>query len=169
MSDAKTKALVGMFHGFPSYRQTASDARITLEAYLTVLEGFPSETVQEAAIQALKAGGAFPPSSPEFYEICSRVAAERHAEQRRLYEAKAPRLQRPVETLSEAERAASKARVQAMADSIKYSNSMSNASKTQREMREDAQSWLVENAGGHAYQPCRISAELAALIEGKRQ
>jgi hypothetical protein len=158
-----------MFHGFPSYRQTASDARITLEAYLAVLEGFPSETVQEGARHALKAGGAFPPSSPEFYEICSRVAAERHAEQRRLYETKAPRLPRPVEALSEAEREASKARVQAMVDRLKGSNSMQNASKSRAEVREDAQSFLVENAGGHGCPPCRISAELAALIEDQRR
>ncbi len=169
MREAKTKALVGMFHGFPSYRQTASDARITLEAYLATLNGFSVETVQEAALRGLKAGGAFPPSSPEFYEICSRVAAERYAEQRRTVEAKAPRLPRPIETLSEAERAASKARVQAMVDTLKGKMSMGDASKTPTEIKEDAQSWLVENACGHAYPPCRISAELAALIEEKRQ
>jgi len=157
-----------MFHGFPSYRQSPSDARITLEAFLTVLEGFPSETVQEAALSVLKKGGEYPPSAPQFYEACSRVAAERHAEQRRLYESKAPRLQRPIETLSEAEREASKARVQALVDDLKRGNSLARASKTPTEIREDAQSWLVENAGGHAFPPCRISAELAALIEGKR-
>jgi hypothetical protein len=125
-----------MFHGFPSYRQTTSDGRITLEAFLAVLEGFPTETVQEAALQALKAGGAFPPSCPEFYETCSRVASERRAKQKRLYETKAPVLPRPIETLSEAEREASKARVQAMVDAFKYSNSMAKASQTPAETKE---------------------------------
>ena len=165
----KTKALLALFAGFPSYRPSAGELKMALTAYLAVLEGFSVETVEDATRQALKAGGAFPPSSPQFYEACSRVAAGRHAEQKRLCEAKSPRLARFVDTLSVEDREESKARVQAMADSIKYSNSMSNASKTQREIREYAQSWLVENAGGHAYPPCRISAELAALIEGKRQ
>ena len=169
MSASKTKALIGMFHGFPSYRQTASDGRITLEAFLAVLEGFPTETVQEAALQALKAGGAFPPSCPEFYETCSRVASERHAKQKRLYETKAPVLPRPVEALAEDERFASKARVQALVDAFKYSNSMAKASQTPAETKEAAQSWLVENAGGYGKSPVRMSAELAALFEDQRR
>jgi hypothetical protein len=158
-----------MFAGFPSFRPAPAEGKLAIAAYLSTLEGFPVETVQDGARQALKAGGAFPPSSPEFYEICSRVAAERHAEQRRIYEAKAPCLPRPIETLSEAEREASKARVQAMVDAFKYSNSMARASQTPAEKKADAQSWLVENAGGFCQSPVRISAELAALFEDQRR
>jgi hypothetical protein len=165
----KTEALIALFVGFPSYRPGKDEGKAALAAYLASLEGFPLETVEAAVRQSLKRGGAFPPSSPEFYEVCSRVAADRHAEQKRLYEAKAPRLPRPIEKLSLAEREASKARAQAMVDRFKGSSSMRNASKTPAEVREDAQSWLVENAGGHGLSSVRISAELAALIEEKRQ
>lgn len=169
MNASKSKALIGMFHGFPSFRQTASDLRITLGTYLAVLNGFSVETVHDAALRVNKVGGEYPPSAPMFYEACSRVAAERHAEQKRLSETRAARLPRPVDALSDEDREASKARVQEMADSVRRANSFAKAAKTPTEIKEDAQSWLVENAGGHAYPPCRISAELAALIEEKRQ
>jgi hypothetical protein len=243
-------SLLGMFSGFPSFKPSATEMKMTVVAYLSTLEGFPLETVQDAARQALKAGGAFPPSSPEFYEICSRVASERHAEQKRLHETGGPVLPRPVETLTEDEREASKARVQAIVDEFKNGHSMAKASKspekfkfslgeastngwsdeqladpncivnrpgklpytmrpaingmlreygfltraeansgrknspvdefknvgaaakaskTSAETEEAAQSWLVENAGGHGQSPVRISAELAALFEDQRR
>jgi hypothetical protein len=54
-------------------------------------------------------------------------------------------------------------------DEFKNVGATAKASQTPDKTKEAAQSWLVENAGGHGQSPVRISAELAAMIEDQRR
>ncbi|RJP45464.1 hypothetical protein C4587_00780 [Candidatus Parcubacteria bacterium] len=89
---------------FPSFETKTDAFKGTLASYLKSVEGYGPEIVSEAALTATRKGGAWPPSAPEFYEMCNQVAARRF--QRR--EAVA-RLTAPVEQFSDEHREAMKA------------------------------------------------------------
>ena len=75
-----------------------------MTVYLRSLSGYDAEIVSEASILATKKGGAWPPSAPEFYELCGQVAA------RRFQREAIAKLPAPVEQYSDEHREAMKAR-----------------------------------------------------------
>lgn len=73
----KSKYLGEMFFGFPSVRASEEEMAGTMMVYLRSVRGYDPEVVSEAAVKATQKGGAWPPSAPEFYELCNQVAARR--------------------------------------------------------------------------------------------
>lgn len=85
-----------------------------MATYLRSLSGYGPEVVSEAALKATRKGKAWPPSAPEFYEMCNQVAAGR-------FEREAlAQLPPPVEQFSDEHREAMKARFTKLVDDLKH-------------------------------------------------
>ena len=85
-----------------------------MATYLRSLSGYGPEVVSEAAISATKKGTAWPPSAPEFYELCNQVSA------RRFQRDTLAKLPPPIEQFSDEHREAMKARFTKLVDDLKH-------------------------------------------------
>jgi hypothetical protein len=110
----KTKFLVEMFSAFPSFKTNDDQFKTTLASYLQALQGYPPEIVSEASLKARTKGGAWPPSAPEFYELCNQTAA------RRFQRDTLAQLPPPVDQFSDEHREAMKARFTKLVDDLKH-------------------------------------------------
>lgn len=120
MSDeAKKDEILKMFLCFPSAAtMDREQAAMMTAAYLETLRNVTLQVVSAACNALRRRASPFPPSAGEVYDECAQIAeAERRREVERTPQS--PRVLRPIERLSSAESAASKARVQAMVDQVK--------------------------------------------------
>lgn len=85
-----------------------------MATYLRSLSGYGPEVVSEAAVAATRKGTAWPPSAPEFYEMCNQVAA------RRFQRDTLAQLPPPIEQFSDEHREAMKARFTQLVEDLKH-------------------------------------------------
>ncbi|MFA7308297.1 MAG: hypothetical protein WC026_16690 [Hyphomicrobium sp.] len=85
-----------------------------MASYLQSLDGYPAEIVSEASLKARQKGTAWPPSAPEFYELCNQVSA------RRFQRDTLAKLPPPIEQFSDEHREAMKARFTKLVDDLKH-------------------------------------------------
>lgn len=85
-----------------------------MASYLQSLDGYPAEIVSEASLKARQKGTAWPPSAPEFYEMCNQIAA------RRFQRDTLAKLPPPIEQFSDEHREAMKARFTKLVDDLKH-------------------------------------------------
>lgn len=89
-SDDKTKlAVMGMFAAYPSFQRSRDQMDLTLAAYSAALSGFHDADIAAGCARAMRAGGAFPPSSAELCKFVgdaaeSRARADAYARDRRV-------------------------------------------------------------------------------------
>ena len=110
----KAKYLAEMFSGFPSFRASEEEIATMMLTYLRSLSGYGPEVVSEAAVSATKKGGAWPPSAPQFYELCNQTAA------RRFQRDTLAQLPPPIEQYTDEHREAMKARFTQLVDDLKH-------------------------------------------------
>lgn len=114
MDELKAKYLAEMFSAFPSFKASREEVATMMATYLRSLNGYGPEVVSEAAISATRKGGAWPPSAPEFYELCNQVAA------RRFQRNTLAKLPAPVEQYSDEHREAMKERFAKLVEDLKH-------------------------------------------------
>jgi hypothetical protein len=110
----KAKFLTEMFLAFPSFDTKTDRFKGTLASYLQSVQGYGPEVVSEAALSATRKGTAWPPSAPEFYELCNQVSA------RRFQRDTLAKLPPPVEQYSDEHREAMKSRFTKLVDDLKH-------------------------------------------------
>jgi hypothetical protein len=110
----KAKFLTEMFLAFPSFDTKTDAFKGTLASYLQSVQGYQPEIVSEASLKARQKGSAWPPSAPEFYELCNQVAA------RRFQRDTLAKLPAPVEQYTDEHREAMKARFTKLVDDLKH-------------------------------------------------
>jgi len=114
MDELKAKYLAEMFSAFPSFKASRQEVATMMATYLRSLSGYGPEVVSEAALKATRKGTAWPPSAPEFYEMCNQIAA------RRFQRDTLTKLPTPIEQFSDEHRESMKARFTKLVDDLKH-------------------------------------------------